>query len=75
MIASGAILGIGASMLWVVQGAIMTTYVVEFQKGRAIAVFWIILNLGGGSESLAVFGLNSTSRVAQSKTEFILRLW
>lgn len=58
MIASGAILGIGASLLWVVQGAIMTTYVEESQKGRAIAVFWIIFNLGGGVGSLASFGLN-----------------
>lgn len=58
VIGSAAILGIGASMLWVVQGAIMTTYVPENQKGRAIATFWIIFNLGGGVGSLASFGLN-----------------
>jgi MFS family permease len=58
VIASGAILGIGASLLWVVQGAIMTTYVAESQKGRAIAVFWTIFNLGGGVGALASFGLN-----------------
>lgn len=62
VIASGAILGVGASMLWVVQGAIMTTYVAESQKGRAIAVFWIIFNLGGGVGSLASFGLNFRSK-------------
>ncbi|KAH9224994.1 major facilitator superfamily domain-containing protein [Leptodontidium sp. 2 PMI_412] len=62
VIASGAILGIGASMLWVVQGAIMTTYVQESQKGLAIAVFWIIFNLGGGVGSLASFGLNFHSK-------------
>jgi MFS family permease len=55
-------LGIGASLLWVVQGAIMTTYVDESQKGRAIAVFWIIFNLGGGVGSLASFGLNFHSK-------------
>ena len=49
-------------MLWVVQGAIMTTYVAESQKGRAIAVFWIIFNLGGGVGSLASFGLNFHSK-------------
>ena len=49
-------------MLWVVQGAIMTTYVAESQKGRAIAVFWIIFNLGGGVGSLASFGLNYHSK-------------
>ncbi|KIW27170.1 hypothetical protein, variant [Cladophialophora immunda] len=62
VIASGAILGVGASMLWVVQGAIMTTYVAESQKGRAIAVFWIVFNLGGGVGSLASFGLNFHSK-------------
>ncbi|KAF9869557.1 hypothetical protein CkaCkLH20_12950 [Colletotrichum karsti] len=58
VIAAGAILGIGSSFIWIVQGAIMTTYVHESQKGRAIAVFWIIFNLGGGVGSLAAFGLN-----------------
>ena len=61
-IASGAILGVGASFLWIVQGAIMTTYVSESQKGRAIAAFWIIFNLGGGIGSLASFGLNFHSK-------------
>ncbi|KAJ5583122.1 hypothetical protein N7535_001742 [Penicillium sp. DV-2018c] len=61
VIAAGAILGVGASFLWVAQGAIMTTYVPESQKGRAIAVFWIIFNLGGGVGSLASFGLNYRS--------------
>ncbi|KAI1175642.1 putative MFS transporter [Nemania sp. FL0916] len=62
VIGSGAILGIGASFIWIVQGAIMTTYVDESQKGRAIAVFWIIFNLGGGIGSLASFGLNYNSK-------------
>ncbi|KAF6838150.1 major facilitator superfamily transporter [Colletotrichum musicola] len=61
VIAAGAILGIGSSFIWIVQGAIMTTYVHESQKGRAIAVFWIIFNLGGGVGSLAAFGLNFNS--------------
>ncbi|PGG99465.1 hypothetical protein AJ80_09351 [Polytolypa hystricis UAMH7299] len=58
VIAAGAILGVGASFLWIAQGAIMTTYVPESQKGRAIAVFWIIFNLGGMIGSLVSFGLN-----------------
>ncbi|BDD63660.1 hypothetical protein MPDQ_003250 [Monascus purpureus] len=64
VIASGAILGVGASFLWVAQGAIMTTYVPESQKGRAIAVFWIIFNFGGGIGSLASFGINFHSKKA-----------
>ena len=39
----------------------MTSYVPESQKGRAIAVFWVIFNLGGGVGSLASFGLNYKS--------------
>ncbi|KAI0391191.1 putative MFS transporter [Xylariaceae sp. FL0594] len=62
VIASGAILGVGASFIWIVQGAIMTTYVDESQKGRAIAVFWVIFNLGGGIGSLVSFGLNYRSK-------------
>nr|KMM68342.1 DUF895 domain-containing protein [Coccidioides posadasii RMSCC 3488] len=60
VIAAGAILGIGASFLWVAQGAIMTSYVSESQKGRAIAVFWIIFNLGGMIGSLSGTVSNST---------------
>ncbi|ANB15778.1 hypothetical protein AWJ20_3422 [Sugiyamaella lignohabitans] len=63
VIVSGAILGIGASFLWVPQGVIMTTYINESQKGRSIAVFWIIFNLGGTIGSLASFGLNYHSSV------------
>ncbi|KAI1976980.1 hypothetical protein LOZ53_002035 [Ophidiomyces ophidiicola] len=70
VIASGAILGVGASFLWVAQGAIMTTYVPESQKGRAIAIFWIIFNLGGMIGSLVSFGLNfySTSGTVSNST-------
>ncbi|KAF4591853.1 MFS transporter [Ophiocordyceps camponoti-floridani] len=61
VIASGAMLGVGASLLWIVQGAIMTSYVDESRKGRAIAIFWVVFNLGGGIGSLASFGLNYNS--------------
>ncbi|KAL0933227.1 major facilitator superfamily transporter [Colletotrichum truncatum] len=74
VIAAGAILGIGSSFIWIVQGAIMTTYVHESQKGRAIAVFWIIFNLGGGVGSLAAFGLNfhSTTGTVNNATYIAL---
>lgn len=39
----------------------MTTYVPESQKGRSIAVFWIIFNFGGMIGSLVSFGLNYKS--------------
>ncbi|KAL3485144.1 hypothetical protein BJX62DRAFT_217658 [Aspergillus germanicus] len=52
----------------------MTTYVSEAQKGRAIAAFWIIFNLGGGVGSLASFGLNyhSTSGTVSNATYIAL---
>lgn len=69
VIASGAILGLGANFIWIPEGMIVTTYVKQESRGRAIALFWIIFNLGGGIGSLASFGLNyhySTSTVSDS---------
>jgi hypothetical protein len=40
----------------------MTTYVPEHQKGRSIAVFWIIFNLGGSVGSFVSLGLNYHSK-------------
>jgi Ion channel regulatory protein UNC-93 len=42
-IAAGALLGIGAQMFWICQGSIMISYPVEAEKGKAIAIFWVIL--------------------------------
>jgi len=62
VIASGAILGVGASFLWVAQGAIMVSYPLPDQKGRAIALFWVVFNLGGGIGSFISFALNFHSK-------------
>jgi len=35
VIASGAILGLGAAFLWITQGAIMLSYPLPHQKGRS----------------------------------------
>lgn len=76
VIGAGAIVGVGASFLWIVQGAIMTTYVKESQKGAAIAVFWIIFNFGGCIGALASFGLNyhSTSGTVSNSTYIALMI-
>jgi len=47
VIAAGAILGICAGLLWTAQGSLMMAYPTESQKGRFIAIFWGIFNLGG----------------------------
>ncbi|KAK0917967.1 hypothetical protein LTS16_022740 [Friedmanniomyces endolithicus] len=44
---AGFFLGICAGVLWCAQGAIMMSYPPEHQKGRYIAVFWGIFNMGG----------------------------
>ncbi|KAF6171019.1 hypothetical protein GIB67_005144 [Kingdonia uniflora] len=46
VIVAGAILGIGAGLLWACQGAIMTSYPPENRKGTYIAIFWSIFNMG-----------------------------
>ncbi|KAJ5093144.1 hypothetical protein N7456_009005 [Penicillium angulare] len=61
VIASGALLGLGAAFFWVAQGTIMVTYTNDQTRGRAIGVFWVIFNLGATIGSLASFGLNYNS--------------
>ena len=48
----GALLGFCAALLWTAQGAIMMSYPKEGNKGKYIATFWIIFNLGGVIGSL-----------------------
>ena len=47
IIFAGLLLGICAGILWAAQGAIMMSYPPERLKGRYIAWFWMIFNLGG----------------------------
>ncbi|CDO71726.1 hypothetical protein BN946_scf184920.g10 [Trametes cinnabarina] len=47
VIASGAVLGICAGLLWTAQGSLMLAYPTEDQKGKFIGIFWSIFNLGG----------------------------
>lgn len=44
---TGAMLGVCAGILWSAQGVVMLSYPPENKKGRFIALFWIIFNLGG----------------------------
>ncbi|KAJ1731749.1 hypothetical protein LPJ61_002380 [Coemansia biformis] len=60
-IASGALLGAGAGVLWAAQGLIMTSYSREEEKGRFIAIFWTIFNLGGVLGGILPFAINYNS--------------
>ncbi|TKY73989.1 UNC93 protein 2 [Spatholobus suberectus] len=57
-IVAGAVLGIGAGLLWAAQGAIMTSYPPENRKGSYISIFWSIFNMGGVIGGLIPFILN-----------------
>lgn len=57
-IATGAILGVGAGILWAAQGMIMVSYPREEEKGRYIAIFWAIFNLGGMLGGILPFAVN-----------------
>ncbi|RJE21910.1 DUF895 domain membrane protein [Aspergillus sclerotialis] len=46
VIFSGCLLGFCAAFLWCAQGVVMMSYPTENQKGRAIAVTWLLFNLG-----------------------------
>lgn len=47
LIFAGALLGLCAGLLWCAQGAVMMSYPNEQEKGKYIAIFWVIFNLGG----------------------------
>ncbi|KAH9780475.1 UNC93-like protein 1 [Citrus sinensis] len=65
-IAAGAILGIGAGLLWAAEGAIMTSYPPPNRKGTYISIFWSIFNMGGVIGGLIPFILNYNRNEAVS---------
>ncbi|KAL6791130.1 major facilitator superfamily domain-containing protein [Trichoderma sp. SZMC 28013] len=58
VIFAGAFLGVCAGLLWTAQGAVMMSYPPEDKKGRYIATFWIIFNLGAVIGSLIPLAQN-----------------
>ncbi|KAJ8147165.1 hypothetical protein LV162_008908 [Aspergillus fumigatus] len=58
LIFAGALLGVCAGLLWCAQGAVMMSYPRENEKGKFIAIFWVIFNLGGVIGSLIPLGQN-----------------
>ncbi|WOL09959.1 hypothetical protein Cni_G18713 [Canna indica] len=57
-IVAGAVLGVGAGLLWAAEGAIMTSYPPPGRKGTYISLFWAIFNMGGVIGGLIPFILN-----------------
>ncbi|KAK3715817.1 hypothetical protein LTR37_006800 [Vermiconidia calcicola] len=63
VIFAGFLLGCCAGVLWSAQGVIMMSYPREQNKGRYIARFWIIFNLGGVIGALVPLGQNINTTV------------
>nr|GMD02382.1 UNC93-like protein 1 [Ipomoea batatas]GMD20484.1 UNC93-like protein 1 [Ipomoea batatas]GME09647.1 UNC93-like protein 1 [Ipomoea batatas] len=57
-VVAGALLGVGAGLLWAAQGAIMTSYPPHNRKGIYISLFWSIFSLGGITGGLIPFFSN-----------------
>lgn len=65
-VVAGAVLGIGAGLLWAGQGAIMTSYPTATRKGTYISLFWSIFNMGGVVGGLIPFIMNYHRTEAES---------
>jgi MFS family permease len=57
-IIAGALLGVGAGLLWAAQGAIMTSYPPTHRKATYISLFWSVFTMGGVIGGLIPFILN-----------------
>lgn len=69
VIASGAILGFCASLLWAGQGIIIMSYPTEAEKGRYVAIFWIIFNLGAVIGAIIPLAQSANNANAGSATD------
>ncbi|KAG0206353.1 hypothetical protein BGX28_002207 [Mortierella sp. GBA30] len=56
---AGVLLGLGAGLIWVTQGAMMMSYPTEDNKGKYIACFFAIFNLGAVLGSILPLAMNS----------------
>ncbi|KAJ2015832.1 hypothetical protein GGI14_004023 [Coemansia sp. S680] len=71
-IIAGAVLGVGAGILWTAQGVIMVSYPSEKEKGRFISIFWIIFNLGGLFGGILPFAINYYSAGSLTNSVYVL---
>jgi MFS family permease len=61
VIFAGAILGITAALLWSAQGAIMMSYPLEKDKGKAFGIFWAIFQFGSFIGAIIALAINLRS--------------
>ena len=61
VIFAGGVLGVSAALLWSAQGAIMLSYPLEKDKGKAFGVFWAIFQFGSFIGSIIALAINIRS--------------
>lgn len=69
VVASGAILGCCAALLWTSQGSLTLAYASEGSKGRYFGIFWVLFNLGGVLGAAVELGISwdsTTNSVSNS---------
>ena len=58
LIFAGAVLGVTAALLWSAQGAIMMSYPLEKDKGKAFGIFWAIFQFGSFIGAVIALAIN-----------------
>jgi hypothetical protein len=61
LIFAGGVLGVSAALLWSAQGAIMMSYPLEKDKGKAFGIFWAIFQFGSFIGSVIALAINIRS--------------
>ncbi|TWU71703.1 hypothetical protein ED733_003093 [Metarhizium rileyi] len=61
LILAGGILGVSAALFWAAQGAIMMSYPLEKDKGRAFTIFWSLFQTGTLIGAAIALGIEFTS--------------
>ena len=74
IIFGGALLGLGAGLLWTAQGRLILQYSDGTNTGHLFSIFWSIFNLSavaGGILTFAYFSTSSSGVIYPKSTSFI----
>ncbi|KAJ1985311.1 hypothetical protein H4R34_000132 [Dimargaris verticillata] len=72
VVIAGAILGCGSSLVWTVQGVVVTTYATEQNRGRYLALYSVIISFVGILGGVVPFVMNLTSESSSITSETYL---
>lgn len=76
VIFAGGVLGVSAALLWSAQGAIMMSYPLEKDKGKAFGIFWAIFQFGSfiGAVIALAINIHSGKLSAVSTATYLVRV-